>query len=35
MLEIDYELKVEWIPSGNEKLAGEVKGNVIYVYNED
>lgn len=30
-----HELKLKWIPNGNEKLSGEVKGDVIYVYDED
>jgi hypothetical protein len=34
-LKLGYELKVRWIPNGSEKLVGEVKGDVIYVYDED
>ncbi|MEM3502096.1 MAG: hypothetical protein QXH16_06840 [Candidatus Bathyarchaeia archaeon] len=30
-----YELKVKWIPNGNEELSGEVKSDTIYVYDED
>ena len=30
-----YELKVRWIPNCNEKFSGEVKGDVIYVYDVD
>lgn len=29
-----YELKVVWIPNGNDKLSGEVKGETIFVYEE-
>jgi hypothetical protein len=34
-LSLGYELKVRWIPDNDNKLSGEVKGDVIYVYNED
>lgn len=34
-LQLGHELKLKWIPNGNEKLSGEVKGDVIYVYDED
>ncbi|MEM4650104.1 MAG: hypothetical protein QXP78_05515, partial [Candidatus Bathyarchaeia archaeon] len=34
-LELGYELKVEWVPCDNGKLAGEVKNNIIYVYEEN
>ncbi|MEM1570330.1 MAG: hypothetical protein QXL27_09115 [Candidatus Bathyarchaeia archaeon] len=32
---MDYELKVVWIPNGDSKLSGEVKGETIYIYEED
>ena len=34
-LQLGHELRLKWIPNGNEKLSGEVKGEVIYVYEED
>ena len=33
-LQMGYELKVVWIPNDDSKLAGEVKGNTIFIYNE-
>jgi len=35
LLGLGYGLKVKWIPNGNEKLSGEVKEDVIYIYEED
>ncbi len=33
-LQMAYELKVIWIPNGNDKLSGEVKGETIFIYEE-
>jgi hypothetical protein len=33
-LNLGYELQVKWVPNGGGKLAGEVKGDCIYVYEE-
>jgi len=33
-LKLGYELKVVWSPNNNGNLSGEVKGDVIYVYEE-
>ena len=30
-----YELKVRWIPNGSEKLSGEVKGEIIFIYDKE
>jgi len=30
-----YELRVVWIPKGNCRVSGEVKGRYIYVYDDD
>ena len=35
ILQMGYELKVRWIPNSNKKLSGEVKGDFIYIYDED
>ena len=35
LLKMGYELKVAWLPKSNTNLAGEVKGETIYVYEED
>jgi hypothetical protein len=35
ILQMEYELKVRWVPDGNEKLSGEVKGDFIYIYEEE
>jgi hypothetical protein len=35
LLKMNYELKVIWLPSNNSSLSGEVKGETIYVYEED
>ena len=34
-LNAGYNLRVRWIPDEESKLSGEVKGTVIYVYEED
>ena len=34
-LKLGYELKVRWLPNHNEKLSGEVKGEIIFVYDDD
>lgn len=34
-LNLGHELTVKWLPGQNEKLCGEVKGNCIYIYEED
>lgn len=33
-MNLGYELRVKWVPNGDGKLSGEVKGNFIYVYEE-
>lgn len=35
MLQLGYELRVSWLPSINAGASGEVKGDRIYVYDED
>lgn len=36
ILKISYELRVIWLPNARDsKISGEVKGNCIYVYDED
>ncbi|MEM3368493.1 MAG: hypothetical protein QW193_01180 [Nitrososphaerales archaeon] len=35
ILQMGYELKVRWIPNGNDKLSGEVKGDFIYIYDDN
>ncbi|MCP8308878.1 MAG: hypothetical protein H3Z53_11310 [archaeon] len=35
ILQICYELKVRWLPNDNEKLSGEVRGDVIFIYDKD
>jgi len=32
---MSYELKVVWIPDGNEKLSGEVRGDTVYIYEDN
>lgn len=32
ILKLGYELKVRWIPNDDSKLSGEVKGEIIYIY---
>jgi len=32
VLKLGYELKVRWIPNDDSKLSGEVKGEIIYIY---
>jgi hypothetical protein len=34
-LSLGYELEVKWVPKGDDKLSGEVKGDRIYIYDED
>jgi len=34
-LRMGYELKVVWSPDNNSSLAGEVKGETIFIYEED
>ena len=34
-LRMGYELKVVWLPDNSSSLSGEVKGETIYVYEED
>ncbi|MGQ9469978.1 MAG: hypothetical protein ACUVTD_09235 [Nitrososphaerales archaeon] len=34
-LGMGYELKVVWMPNNNSNLAGEVKGETIFIYEED
>lgn len=35
ILKLGYELKVRWVPNNSLKISGEVKGNCIYVYDEN
>jgi len=35
ILKMGYELKVLWIPNSNSKLSGEVRGDCIYIYEDD
>jgi len=35
ILKLGYELKVRCIPNSNSRNLGEVRGDYIYVYNED
>jgi hypothetical protein len=35
ILKLGCELKVRWIPNSNSKKSGEVRGDYIYVYDED
>lgn len=35
ILNAGYELKVKWIPRNNGNLCGEVKGNYIFIYDEN
>jgi len=35
ILEMGYKLKVLWVPNGSSKLSGEVRGDSIYIYEED
>jgi len=34
-LGLGYELSMVWLPDSRSKLSGEVKGNQIYIYEED
>jgi hypothetical protein len=33
-LGLGHELELKWLPGDNEKLSGEVKGNCIFIYEE-
>ena len=35
ILKLGYELKVRWIPNNNSRISGEVRGDYIYLYDED
>jgi len=35
ILKRGYELKVLWLPRGNGRVSGEIRGDFIYVYDED
>ena len=35
MLGVGHELRMVWSPSSDSKLSGEVKGNVLYIYESD
>ena len=35
ILKLGYELKVRWLPNDKLRISGEVKGEYIYVYDED
>jgi hypothetical protein len=35
LLKMGYELKVVWLPNGNSSLSGEVKGETIFIYEEE
>jgi hypothetical protein len=34
-LGMGHELKLKYMPGGNEKLSGEVRGNTVYIYDAD
>jgi hypothetical protein len=34
-LNVGYDLRVKWIPDDGSKLSGEVRGDVIYIYEEE
>jgi hypothetical protein len=34
-LNLGYELQVKWVPNGDGKLSGEVKGDCIYIYEQN
>lgn len=34
-LKLGYELRVKWGPNGNSNLSGEVRGEIIYIYDEE
>jgi hypothetical protein len=34
-MKLGYELTVLWVPNGNSKLSGEVRGDRIYIYDKD
>jgi len=35
ILRLGCEVKVRWIPNNNSKISGEVKGETIFVYDEE
>ena len=35
ILKLGYELNIRWIPGNDSRLSGEVKGETIYVYDEE
>jgi len=35
ILKFGYELKVRWVPNNNSKLSEEVRGDYIYIYDQD
>ncbi|MEM2027590.1 MAG: hypothetical protein QXO15_04770 [Nitrososphaerota archaeon] len=35
LLKMGYELKVVWLPDNDSNLSGEVKGETIFIYEED
>jgi hypothetical protein len=35
LLKIGYELKVVWLPNNDSNLSGEVKGETIFIYEEE
>jgi hypothetical protein len=35
LLRMGYELKVVWLPNNNSSLSGEVKGETIFIYEEE
>jgi hypothetical protein len=34
-LNLGYELSVKWVPNSNDRLSGEVKGDCIYIYEQN
>ena len=34
-LNVNYDLKVIWVPKKEGKLSGEVRGSIIYLYEEE
>jgi hypothetical protein len=35
ILGLGYDLIVKWVPDGKSKLSGEVRGNLVYIYEEE
>jgi hypothetical protein len=35
LLKMGFELKVVWLPNNSSELSGEVKGETIFIYEED